>query len=131
MNIPIYRAKKIDGGDYVEGYLDHSPSSGNIKEQYFISNYRWYDDIGYDSMQFDIDPATLSIYFPFFSIEGLFFGLDNGKGASLIEAKFKRDNSLFKGVAICDSNGHVFYDKNDDWVGIDKLKDIKVMDINL
>lgn len=119
MNIPVYRAKKIDGGEYAEGYFQPNFNSTLFFIRDNHSNSR------------EIDPTTLAIQFPFFFIEGLFFGLDNGKGASLIEAKFKSDNSLFKGVAICDSNGHVFYDKNDDWVSIDKLKDIKVVDINL
>lgn len=77
----------------------------------------------------EIGPTTLAIHFPFYNIKSLYFGLNNYEGASVIEAKFKNDQTPFKGIAMCDSNGHVFYDKNDDWVNISELTDIQVTGI--
>lgn len=77
----------------------------------------------------EIDPTTLAIHFPDTNIKDLFFGVDSKKGASIIEALFIEDNTPFKGVAMHTHYGYVFYDKNDDWVHISKLWDIKVIGI--
>ena len=53
-NIPIYRAKKIDSDEWVEGYLITKNSIGDI-------------DYNSDSPLYDIkeiDPKTLAIHFP-------------------------------------------------------------------
>lgn len=159
LNIPIYRAKKIDSDEYVDGDLFY--------EKYIIAKSKLntliadaINHIEYDILQnkcinenckiehtqlkdmlnklilnerfehiYEINPATLAIHFPDTNIKDLFFGIDNGKGASIIEAKFISDNTPFKGVAMHTHYGYVFYDKNDDWIHITKLKDIKVIGI--
>ncbi len=50
MNIPIYRAKKIDSNEYVEGFLT------KCRESYFIESGSSHCD--------EIDTTTLSIHFP-------------------------------------------------------------------
>ncbi len=50
MNIPIYRAKRIDSSEYVEGFLTKCRA-------------RYYIDIGSSHCD-EIDPTTLSIHFP-------------------------------------------------------------------
>lgn len=127
-NIPIYRAKKKNDDEYIEGHYKYVKGARGYENHSICYNKQL--GRGFANCDISIDPTTLAIYFPFFFIKDLFFGLDNGKGASIVEAKFKSDNSSFKGVAICDSNGHVFYDKNDDWVSIDKLTDIEIVGIN-
>lgn len=128
-NLPIYRAEKIDSDEYVEGYY----ASAYDIHHYII------DHLGVDtktntvySMSTDlykIDPTTLAIHFPDTNIKDLFFGVDSKKGASIIEALFIEDNTPFKGVAMHTHYGYVFYDKNDDWVHISKLWNIKVIGI--
>lgn len=58
-NIPIYRAKKIDNDEYVEGYLvSNLVSNGNgipPEVYYNIQNGLFY--------KYRIDPTTLSIHF--------------------------------------------------------------------
>ena len=127
--MPIYRAEKIDSDEYVKGY--YVPA-------YDIHHYI-IDHLGVDtktntvySMSTDlykIDPTTLAIHLPDTNIKDLFFGIDSKKGASIVEALFIEDNTQFKGVAMHTYYGYVFYDKNDDWVHITKLKDIKVIGI--
>lgn len=51
INIPLYRAKKIDSDEYVEGLLSH-----RIESEKVIG-------ISYDGVAF-CDPSTLSIHFP-------------------------------------------------------------------
>lgn len=59
-SIPIYRAKKIDSNEYVDGYLVSnlvSNSNGMPPEVYYnIQNSLFY--------KYRIDPTTLSIHFP-------------------------------------------------------------------
>lgn len=85
MNIPIYRAKKIDSEEYVEGYL---------KEGFFNNNEclwiqtKWKDYI--------IDASTLAIHFPdMLDIEGnkIFAGLsEDGKGGDIVIGKCRDGN---------------------------------------
>lgn len=75
-NIPLYRAKKIDGDEYVIGFL--------FKDYY---NFKWFI---HDSVQTDeIDPSTLSIHFPdMLDSEGgkIFASLsEDGKGGDEFE----------------------------------------------
>ena len=122
--IPLFRAKKIESDKYVEGFLIKK-NYDNQKVRYFILE----DKNTEVAMTYEIDSTTLSIHFPDTDIKELFFGLGNGKGASIIEALFIEDNTPLKGVAMHTHYGYVFYDKNDDWVHITKLKDIKVIGI--
>ena len=52
LNIPIYRAKKIDSDEYVEGYL------------YESAIYEAFRIITKSISEFSIDSSTLSIHFP-------------------------------------------------------------------
>ena len=69
MNIPIYRAKKIDSDEYVEGYLygdtiNCSAGSEQAQDKYEVKEIEYYI---MDSTQFHndlIDPSTLAIHFP-------------------------------------------------------------------
>ena len=123
MNIPIYRAKKIGSDEYIIGYYTEKVKEYPGKHYIHFNN-------GYTETYERIDPTTLAIHFPDTNIEDLFFGLDNGLGASIIEAVFVDDISPFKGIAMHSHYGYVFFDKNNDWVHINKLKDIKVIGIH-
>jgi len=122
-NIPIYRAKKIDGDKWVEGNLSHS----NDMKQVFITQNSVFSGIKHaviPQFAWNIDPTTLSIQF---NKDDVFYALENYKGGDLIEAEFM-DNTPFKGVAMF--NGYQsFYDKNDDFAIRAKLKNIKVIGI--
>jgi len=60
--IPIYRAKKIDSDEYVEGYYFNA----EIEKQHIIMKQVTYDvaDFEYDNNEDEIDPSTLAIHFP-------------------------------------------------------------------
>lgn len=62
MTPPIYRARRKDSGDYVEGNFIHVPKLMASNELYMIEAYS-IDDTGIDALQFDIDPSTLAISF--------------------------------------------------------------------
>ena len=123
-NLPIYRAKKLDSDDYEIGFLLNNMIVTAYEQEVKRDGIYWKS-----ITTSKIDPTTLAIHFPDTNIKDLFFGIDNGKGASIIEALFIEDNTPFKGVAMHTHYGYVFYDKNDDWVHITKLKDIKVIGI--
>lgn len=78
MNIPIYRAKKLDSAKYVEGYLLPSLIS-NAMHRILVDN---------GSIYF-VDDLTLAINFPnMIDSEGIkiFASLsDNGKGGDIVE----------------------------------------------
>lgn len=60
MNTPIYRAKKIDSDEYVEGYCAYDESTNNycIITGICLGNiYGWVNP-------YEIDPTTLAIHFP-------------------------------------------------------------------
>jgi len=139
--IPIYRARKIDSDEYVTGFLNMAFDYGNYEEEdveepekkYFLIQFMDNESSDTDMWSFngfnEIDISTLAIDFHYTNVKDLFFGVDNGKGASIIEAVFIDDNTPFKGIAMHTHYGYVFYDKNDDWVHISKLFDIKVIGI--
>ena len=56
--IPLFRAKKIDGDEYVEGLLCKN-DFGNLCIQIEID-----DELEGDYALYEIDPSTLSIHFP-------------------------------------------------------------------
>ncbi len=74
MNIPIYRAKKIDSNEYVEGFLT------KCRVSYFIESGSSHCD--------EIDTTTLSIHFPdMLDSEGkkIFASLrEDGKGGDIL-----------------------------------------------
>ena len=57
--IPIFRAKKLDSDEYVEGYLLHK-----FENNYYISLEWSMDSDGYTPDFVKIDISTLSIHFP-------------------------------------------------------------------
>jgi len=82
-NIPIYRAKKIDSDEYVEGYV--FPSFGSC--------VIWiYDDIEIETTAHTIDPSTLAIHFPdMIDSEGtkIFASLsEDGKGGDIVNLNY-------------------------------------------
>lgn len=66
-NIPIYRAKKIDSDEYVEGFYieDYGVASYIQESKYlnFIVSDRGEKGMEVDTL-FQIDPTTLAIHFP-------------------------------------------------------------------
>ena len=84
MNIPIYRAKKIDSDEYIQGYL-----LGKWSE-YFIS----WGETNHVPNKVQIDPTTLAIHFPnMIDSQGnkIFASLSNdGKGGDIVELEHIR-----------------------------------------
>ena len=84
IDLPIYRAKKIDSDEYIEGYLVSnlvSNSNGMPPEVYYnIQNGLFY--------KYRIDPATLAIHLPsMMDIKGnkIFASLqDDGRGGDIL-----------------------------------------------
>lgn len=74
--IPIYRAKKIDSDEYVEGWYSDEPDMGTHYIRFYALNY-------------EIDPSTLAIHFPdMIDSEGtkIFVSLsEDGKGGDIVE----------------------------------------------
>jgi hypothetical protein len=62
MNIPLYRAKKVNSDEYIEGYYYPIRCIGTDKTSPSIASPDL-EDPEYDDY-FDIDPSTLSINFP-------------------------------------------------------------------
>ena len=62
-NIPIFRAKKKDSNEFVEGFLTRSRCYNGV---YILpSNYNQNENIeGYEDEIYEIDITTLSIHFP-------------------------------------------------------------------
>ena len=79
MNIPIYRAKKIDSDKYIQGYLL------GMWGEYFIS----WGETNHVPNKVQIDPLTLAVHFKdMLDSEGtkIFASLsDNGKGGDIVE----------------------------------------------
>jgi len=62
MNIPKYRAKKIDSDEYVVGFL--VPLWSLLCEAYAINQGNMYDNNDQSLDTYQIDPSTLAINFP-------------------------------------------------------------------
>jgi len=78
MNLPIFRAKRIDSDEYVVGYIKNCTDTGiNI---FWIQTKEWID--------YRIDPSTLAIHFPNMldSEENKIFASlqEDGKGGDII-----------------------------------------------
>ncbi len=115
INLPIYRAKKIDSDKYVKGCLvradDYDADVDEDQVIYFImekmENYRTSEI--WDFVQNSrIDPATLSIHFPdMLDSQGnkIFASLqEDGKGGDVCSVNDYIDSGL-KGVAIYQNYG--------------------------
>ena len=87
INIPIYRAKKIDGNEWVDGYYTNNEYDGKHEILYAVSDEfeTWFDHT-------EIDPNTLAIHFPNMIDKNgkkIFAGLcEDGIGGDDIKAKF-------------------------------------------
>lgn len=81
LNIPIYRAKKIDSDEYIEGYL-----------QKLNNKYCFIEECAYGFVRKYIDPSTLAIHFSsMIDIEGnkIFASLsEDGRGGSILESRW-------------------------------------------
>lgn len=90
INIPIYRAKRLDNGEYIEGYyterVHHYPSGRN-----YINFHN-----GLVATYEIIDPTTLAIHFP---------DMLDSQGNKIF-ASLSEDG---KGGDILDRNGHIYY----------------------
>ena len=80
INIPIYRAKEIDGDEYIIGSLDFNASRVNDTFYYIITGNR---------CNHTIDPTTIGIHFPdMLDSQGnkIFASLsEDGKGGDIVE----------------------------------------------
>lgn len=89
MNLPIYRAKKIDINDYVEGYYKPEDSVSQLFVNRKAGNYIMTLVSDYDYRDCEIDPTTLAIHFPdMLDSQGnkIFASLsEDGKGGDIIE----------------------------------------------
>ncbi len=115
INLPIYRAKKIDSDKYVKGCLvradDYDADVDEDQVIYFImekmENYRT-SEIWDFVCNSRIDPATLSIHFPdMLDSKGnkIFASLqEDGKGGDICSVNDYIDSGL-KGVAIYQNYG--------------------------
>ena len=98
MNLPIYRAKKIDSNEYVEGFYieDYGIASYIQESKYlnFIVSDRGEKGMEVDTL-FQIDPTSLSIHFPdILDSQGnkIFASLqEDGKGGDILYYKSKID----------------------------------------
>ena len=94
INIPIYRAKRLDNGEYIEGYyterVHHYPSGRN-----YINFHN-----GLVATYEIIDPTTLAIHFPdMLDSQGnkIFASLsEDGKGGDIIKALTRPVNNFQK-----------------------------------
>lgn len=64
MNIPIYRAKRLDSDEYVEGNYNYMPAFVAKEEYHAINGYMSCSAHGYDTYEYEIDPSTLSMRMP-------------------------------------------------------------------
>ena len=128
--MPIYRAERIDSDEYVifNSFYEYENKYYAINKIINQTIDGWFTNVMIP-LTYKINPTTLAIHLPDTNIKDLFFGIDSKKGASIVEALFIEDNTQFKGVAMHTHYGYVFYDKNDDWVHISKLWNIKVIGI--
>lgn len=105
--IPIYRAKKIDSDEYVEGALiANAFFKRETKEPccYIFDNskidYDCFVDIAEQLDDYEIDPSTLAIHFPdMIDSEGtkIFASLsEDGKGGSIFYNSYNRYNIYVK-----------------------------------
>ena len=112
--IPIFRAKKLDSGEYVKGFLYQDlicyiPSDGFKSDEYkkAVDTETWFimDNLSNTSM---IDTTTLSIHFPdMLDSQGnkIFASLqEDGKGGDVCSVNDYIDSGL-KGVAIYQNYG--------------------------
>ena len=114
INLPIFRAKKLDSGEYVKGFLYQDlicyiPSDGFKSDEYkkAVDTETWFimDNLSNTSM---IDTTTLSSHFPdMLDSQGneIFASLQkNGRGGDVCSVNDYIDSGL-EGVAIYQNYG--------------------------
>ncbi len=93
LNIPKYRAKKIDSDEYIEGYLVVDPDRG--RDYHYIVQNTYMEGV-------EIYPSTLSIHFPDMKDREdnpIFASLsEDGRGGDICEYGFGGYN--YKGYCI-------------------------------
>lgn len=94
MNMPIYRAKRIDSDEYVIGfYSDIFFMCGKNETGHYIT-----DILSTNGTQEDIDPSTLSIHFPDMldsDDNKIFASLsENGKGGDIFQSLCYKDEII-------------------------------------
>lgn len=80
MNTPIYRAKSLDSGEYVEGFYFHAEIE---KEHIIMKQVPYEKPWEYDNEEYEIDPSTLMISFD--------DGINWWKDLKMINDHLKRD----------------------------------------
>ena len=103
--IPIYRAKKLDSGEYVKGFLYQDlicyiPSDGFKSDEYkkAVDTETWFimDNLSNTSM---IDTTTLSIHFPnMLDSQGneIFASLsEDGKGGDIVMLDYNKKTVIW------------------------------------
>ncbi len=118
MNIPIYRAKKIDSNEYVEGfyYTTVSDKTHQIFKEWFIkeklSMGEEYQRL--NQLNCEVDPTTLSIHFPdMLDSEGkkIFASLsEDGKGGDIMSYEPAPKETDLNGVVTYE-RGRISIDK--------------------
>jgi len=58
-NIPIYRAKRLDNGEYVEGCMLH-----DNEKNYIVTQFRRESGLRVHLLEHEVDPSIISIHFP-------------------------------------------------------------------
>lgn len=126
--IPIFRAKKIDSDEYVQGYY--------YKDERLISGYshKIHTFSKFGTVTTEIDEDTLAIHFPdMLDSQGnkLFASLKGKKGASRVLIKFNEDFSndcvevgegSFIECFIKFENGGLFFEEQDStWYYLDDI----------
>ena len=114
LNIPIYRAKKIDSDEYVEGdFFKGKPSTNTFNIDYWFE-----DEVKHGKKAFTIDVSTLAIHFPdMIDSDGtkIFASLsEDGKGGDIIddltEKMVVRYDSVYRSIIV--SEEMMFYELN-------------------
>lgn len=130
MNIPIYRAKKINSDEYVEGFLFDGNKITSISRRYIDSMDRKFILPVFD----EVDVLTLSIHFSDMtdSQENKIFASLNasGKGGDIIENynfnnDYKNQIAIYDNCTLClvDKDGNTYYLNN---IEYDKIKVIGI-----
>ena len=123
--IPIYRAKKLDSGEYVIGWL------ANPTPSLF---YIFYNHCGYlnvnnevciqENERAEIDPSTLAIHFPdMLDSEGtkIFASLsEDGSGGDITQPSCGGNCSMYRNTAKYSDKGFGYCHSNLKVVGIQK-----------
>lgn len=118
-NIPIYRAKKIDSDEYVEGHYFYE--NIDVVKHEFKDGYRDAENhyMGFGNGYVElINPSTLAIHFPdMIDSEGtkIFASLsEDGKGGDIIddltEKMIVRYDSVYRSIIV--SEEMMFYELN-------------------